>query len=153
MAAGAAASGNVMYKRMCDALGAEDIFADERFAEGPGRSEHRDALHTAISAYTRTCTTEEWVATLNKAGVPSGPVHSIDQTFNDPQVKHLGMAAKVDHPSRGEIELVGQPVRFHRTPWQLRSATPEMGEHTETILAELGYSEANIAAMGESGVY
>ncbi len=148
-----AASGNVMYKRMCEALGADDIFADERFTEAQGRSKYRDALHDAISAYSRTRNTEEWVTDLNKAGVPSGPVYSIDQTFADPQVKHLGMAAKVDHPTRGEIELVGQPVRFHRTPWQLRSATPEMGEHTETILAELGYSEADIAAMGESGVY
>ena len=148
-----AASGNVMYKRMCEALGADDIFADERFAEGPGRSEHRDALHGAISAYTRTRPREEWIAVLNKAGVPCGPVYNIDETFADPQVKHLGMAAKVDHPSRGEIELVGQPVRFHRTPWQLRSATPEMGEHTEAILTELGYSEADIKNLGESGVY
>jgi crotonobetainyl-CoA:carnitine CoA-transferase CaiB-like acyl-CoA transferase len=148
-----AASGNVMYKRMCDALGADDIFADERFAEGPGRSEHRDALHDAISAYTRTRPREEWIAALNKAGVPCGPVYNIDQTFADPQVKHLGMAAKVDHPTRGEMELVGQPVRFHRTPWQLRSATPEMGEHTEAILTELGYSEADIKNLGESGAY
>jgi crotonobetainyl-CoA:carnitine CoA-transferase CaiB-like acyl-CoA transferase len=148
-----AASGNVMYKRMCDALGADDIFADERFAEGPGRSEHRDALHDAISAYTHTRPREEWIAALNKAGVPCGPVYNIDQTFADPQVKHLGMAAKVDHPTRGEMELVGQPVRFHRTPWQLRSATPEMGEHTEAILTELGYSEADIKNLGESGAY
>ena len=148
-----AASGNVMYKRMCEALGADDIFADERFAKAKGRSEHRDALHDAISVYTRTRPREEWIAALNKAGVPCGPVYNIDETFADPQVKHLGMAAKVDHPTRGEMELVGQPVRFHRTPWQLRSATPEMGEHTESILTELGYSEADIKNLGESGVY
>lgn len=148
-----AASGNVMYKRMCDALGADDIFADERFAEGPGRSEHRDALHAAISVYTRTRPREEWIAALNKAGVPCGPVYNIDETFADPQVQHLGMAAKVDHLTRGEMELVGQPVRFHRTPWQLRSATPEMGEHTESILTELGYSEDDIKDLGESGAY
>jgi crotonobetainyl-CoA:carnitine CoA-transferase CaiB-like acyl-CoA transferase len=148
-----AASGNVMYKRMCEALGADDIFADARFADGPGRSKHRDELHDAISAYTRARTTGEWVAALNEAGVPCGPVYSIDQTFSDPQVKHIGMATKVDHPTRGEIELVGQPVRFHRTPWQLRTATAEQGEHTGSILAELGYSEDDIEAMGERKVY
>ena len=79
--------------------------------------------------------------------MPSGPVYSLDQTFADPQVKHIGMAASVDHPSRGRIELVGQPVRFHRTPWRMRSASPEMGEHTEAILADLGYAESDIADL------
>ena len=148
-----AASGNVMFHRMCDALDAADIAADERFAEAPGRSKYRQEIHDAISTYTHTRSTDEWVSRLNDLGVPAGPVYSIDQTFNDPQVKHLGMAAKVDHPTRGPIELVGQPVRFHRTPWQMRSAAAELGEHTEAILAELGYSKIDIEGLAERQVY
>ena len=62
------------------------------------------------------------------------------------------MAAAVDHPSRGRIDLIGQPVRFHRTPWQLRTASPEMGEHTDAILADLGYSESDIASLRDRAV-
>ena len=142
-----AATGDVMFGRLCEALGSEELLEDERFTDGPARSKNRDEIHAAISAYTRTRSTGEWVEKLNQAGVPSGPVYSIDQTFNDPQVKHLGMAAAVDHPTRGRIELVGQPVRFHRTPWQMRTAAAELGEHTEAILAELGYSGADIEGL------
>ncbi len=62
------------------------------------------------------------------------------------------MAAPVEHPSRGRIDLIGQPVRFHRTPWQLRSASPEMGEHTDAILADLGYSESDIEGLRAQNV-
>ncbi len=142
-----AASGNVMFGRLAKALGAEELAQDPRFIDAPARRKNRAEIHEAISALTRTRTTAEWVEHLNENGVPSGPVYSLDQTFADPQVKHIGMAAPVDHPSRGRMELVGQPVRFHRTPWRLRSACPEMGEHTDTILADLGYSESDLVAL------
>lgn len=147
-----AASGDVMFGRLCKAIGAEELLADPRFADGLARRKNRVEIHDAINAYTRTRTTTDWVEHLNAAGVPSGPVYSLDQTFADPQVKHLGMAAPVDHPSRGRIDLIGQPVRFHRTPWQLRTASPEMGEHTDAILAGLGYSEGDIAGLRERAV-
>ncbi len=142
-----AASGDMMFARLCKAIGAEDLLDDPRFVDGLARRKNRAEIHDAIEAHTRTRTTTDWVEHLNASGVPSGPVYSIDQTFSDPQVKHLGMAAPVEHPSRGRIDLVGQPVRFHRTPWQLRSASPEMGEHTDAILADLGYSESDIAGL------
>ena len=142
-----AASGDVMFARLSKALGAEELTEDPRFVDGPARRHNRRELHDAISLHTRTRTTREWVDHLNRNGVPSGPVYTLDQTFDDPQVQHLGMAAAVDHPRRGRMELVGQPVRFHRTPWQLRSASPEMGEHTDAILAELGYSHSDIAEL------
>ena len=84
--------------------------------------------------------------------MPSGPVYSIDQTFADPQVKHIGMAATVQHPTRGKMDLIGQPVRFHRTPWLMRNASPEFGEHTDAILAGLGYDQAEIAALRTTGI-
>jgi formyl-CoA transferase len=102
-----AASGDVMFGRLCNAIGAAELLADPRFADGLARRKNRVEIHDAINAYTRTRTTNDWVEHLNAAGVPSGPVYSLDQTFDDPQVKHLGMAAPVDHPSRGRIDLIG----------------------------------------------
>ncbi len=146
-----AASGNVMFARLAEALGAAGMADDPRFVDAPSRRKNRREIHQAISVRTRTRTTAEWVEHLNAAGVPSGPVYSLDQTFADPQVRHIGMAAAVDHPRRGRIELIGQPVRFHRTPWKLRTACPEMGEHTDSILADLGYSESDIADLRDHG--
>ena len=147
-----AASGDDMFARLCKALGTEELLDDPRFADGPARGVNRAALNAAITAVTRGATTAEWVERLNAGGVPSGPVYSFDQSFADPQVRHIGMAAPVDHPTRGRIELVGQPVRFHRTPWRMRNACPEMGEHTDAILDGLGYSGEEIAALREREV-
>ena len=147
-----AASGDEMFARLCKALGTEELLDDPRFSDGPARGRNRSALSEAIGAVTGTGTTAEWVDRLNGHGVPSGPVYSLDGTFADPQVRHIGMAAPVDHPTRGSMELVGQPVRFHRTPWRLRSACPEMGEHTDAILADLGYSEGEIDTLRERKV-
>ena len=147
-----AASGEEMFARLCAALGREELREDARFTDSPARGRNRAALSEAIAAVTRTRSTAEWVERLNAGGVPSGPVYSLDATFADPQVRHIGMAAPVDHPTRGRIDLVGQPVRFHRTPWQLRDATPEMGEHTDAILAGLGYGEDEIDRLRRQGV-
>ena len=147
-----AASGDSMFSRLCAVLGSGELLDDPRFADGPARGKNRAALNEAITAITRTATTAEWVERLNEGGVPSGPVYSLDQTFADPQVRHIGMAAPVDHPTRGPIELVGQPVRFHRTPWRLRTACPEMGEQTDAILADLGYSADEIESLRERDV-
>ena len=147
-----AASGDEMFARLCKALGTEELLDDPRFADGPARGRNRSALSEAIGAVTGTGSTAEWVDRLNGHGVPSGPVYSLDRTFADPQVRHIGMAAPVDHPTRGSMELVGQPVRFHRTPWRLRNACPEMGEHTDAILADLGYSEGEIDTLRDRKV-
>ena len=147
-----AASGDEMFSRLCAALGTEELRGDPRFADGPARGRNRAALNEAVAAVTRTATTAEWVERLNRGGVPSGPVYSLDRTFADPQVRHIGMAAPVEHPTRGRIELVGQPVRFHRTPWRLRNTSPEMGEHTCAILADLGYSEEEIDTLRKRNV-
>lgn len=147
-----AASGDEMFSRLCAALGTEALLGDPRFADGPARGRNRAALNEAVATVTRTATTTEWVERLNRGGVPSGPVYSLDRTFADPQVRHIGMAAPVEHPTRGRIELVGQPVRFHRTPWRLRNASPEMGQHTRAILADLGYSEEEIDTLRKRNV-
>jgi formyl-CoA transferase len=94
-------------------------------------------------------TTETWVERLTKAGVPSGPIYTIDQVFADPQVKHLGMAVPLEKPGRGPVEYVGQPMKLSRTPSRIYAHPPGQGEHTDEILAELGYSDAEIRSFRE----
>ena len=90
---------------------------------------------------------------MNKAGVPCGPINTIDQTFAEPQVKHLGIARAVKHPKLGDIKVVGQPINLSDAPQPKElKPTPELGEHTEEVLAGLGYDGKAIAALKSSGV-
>ncbi|HJP28849.1 MAG TPA: CoA transferase, partial [Dehalococcoidia bacterium] len=106
----------------------------------------------AISEVTKTNTNEYWIDLLNSVGCPAGPINSMDEVFADPQVKHLEMAVRVDHPRLGKFDVVNQAIKMSRTPSEVRTATPDQGEHTDDILAELGYDERLIAKMHENGV-
>lgn len=147
-----AATGTAIFKRFCAAMGREDWLTDERYRTPAGRSENRAALNAEIEAITRTKTSARWIATFNDAGVPAGHIYTVDQVFADPQVRHLGIAAPARHPKLGDIALVGQPVRMSGAGFQVRSTTPEAGEHTDEVLAEAGYSGGEISAMREAGV-
>ncbi|MGE0226564.1 MAG: CaiB/BaiF CoA transferase family protein [Acetobacteraceae bacterium] len=147
-----AASGDDIYRRCCKALDAPQLVSDPRFATGKSRSENRDALNEAIEAIIRGRTSAEWIERLNAAGVPCGPIYKMNEVFEDPQVKHLGIARAVRHKVLGDVEVIGQAVELSRTPWSIRSATPEAGEHTDAILAELGYAPSDIAGLREKKV-
>jgi crotonobetainyl-CoA:carnitine CoA-transferase CaiB-like acyl-CoA transferase len=142
-----AAAGNDIYGRMCKAIGAEKLFSDPRYNTGKARSDNRDALNAEIEAITVNKTSADWIEALNAAGVPSGPIYKMNEVFADPQVKHLNITRKLPHKVLGEVEVVGQPIELSRTPWSIRSATPEAGEHTDGVLGELGYSGEQIAAL------
>ena len=142
-----AAAGNDIYHRCCRALGVPELATDPRFVTGKARLENRDVLNGMIEAITRTRTSAEWIETLNAEGVPSGPIYKMNEVFDDPQVKHLGIARKVHHKTLGEVEVIGQAIELSRTPWSIRSATPEPGEHTDAVLAELGFGAAEIASL------
>ena len=93
-----------------------------------------------------------WVELLEEAGVPCGPIYSIDQVFADPQVEHLGIAAPVSSENRGSFKLVGSPLNMEGLPKAIRSPTPEAGQHTEEILRSLGYADAEMNTMRKNGV-
>jgi len=129
-----------------------ELATNPDYKTGKSRSDNRKALNAAIEAVTKTRTSAEWIERLNKAGVPSGPIYKMNEVFADPQVQHLGIAQTVHHKTLGDIALVGQAVTLSRTPSRLRTASPDAGEHTDAILAELGYSQGDIARLREKGV-
>ena len=145
------ASGDHLFERMCHAMGASDILNNPDYADDDARSRNRAALNADIERYTATRTSAEWIEALNAAGVPCGPIYSIDETFDDPQVRHLGMAAPLDHPALGPIALVGQGFGLSRTPFRIRSAPPEQGEHTTAVLREFGLTDDHIGRLRAGG--
>ena len=147
-----AASGAEIYDRLVEVLGDPLLGTDPRFLDGAARSANRDAVNERIEAVTVNKTSNEWVKILNDAGVPCGPIYSIDEVFADPQVEHLGMAQVVESALLGRQEVVGQAVKLSRTPSSIRMATPELGEHTDQILTDLGYAPEEIAELRDSGV-
>ncbi|MCW5752192.1 MAG: CoA transferase [Alphaproteobacteria bacterium] len=147
-----AVAGGRMWERFCHAIARPDLVTDPRFASPADRSTNRAALNAIIGDVTRKLDTAACMALLDRAEVPCGPIYRIDQVFADPQVRHLGMAQEVAHPLLGPIRLVGQAVSLSRTPSRIETATPEKGEHTEDVLAELGYDPAAIAALRRRGI-
>ena len=147
-----AAAGEEIYQRLCKALGAESLGSDPDYANDKARLRNRDELNAKIEKITETRKSAAWIEILNEAGVPCGPIYRMNEVFADPQVKHIGIAQPVDHPTLGRIELVGQPVTLSRTPSRLRTAAPDRGQHTGEVLRELGYDDKAIAEFRARGV-
>ena len=122
------------------------------YATAPARSKNRDALNARISVLTEKKSTDTWVRELNAAGVPCGPIYSIDQMFEDDQVKHLGIAQDVPNADNRHIRLVGQPVALSRTPSKMAARPPEFGEQTDEVLAEFGFSAPEIEGLRQAKV-
>ena len=146
------AAGDISWIRLGKALQNDALFGNPEYATGEGRLANRDAVNGALEAIFMTEPTEHWVQLLNDAGIPCGPIYKMDQVFQDPQMKHLGLATDINHPVVGMRQLVGQPIHMSRTPWKMRSVTPEAGEHTREILQGLGYSKADIDTFYADGV-
>jgi crotonobetainyl-CoA:carnitine CoA-transferase CaiB-like acyl-CoA transferase len=142
-----AASGQHIFARMCKAMGAERLLEDPDFATGEKRSQNRQRLNAEIGSFTKAYSSLDLVERLNAASVPSGPIYDIGQMFADPQVKHVGMAVPMPHPTRKDAGVVNQAVELSRTPSVINRPTAALGEHSEEILTALGYSSNDIKAL------
>ena len=146
-----AATGSAMWMRLCEAIGRPDLAGHPDFSDAEGRAKNRKALNAEIDRALAKKTSAEWVEILNRAGVPCGPIYAMDKVFADPQVQHLQTAAEVEHPRLGRLRIINQPVKLSRTPARLVSATPERGAHTDEVLREIGYGDAEIAEFRKRG--
>jgi crotonobetainyl-CoA:carnitine CoA-transferase CaiB-like acyl-CoA transferase len=142
-----AASSARLWSRFAEAIGRKEWAERPEWSSQALRSKDRKAINAAISEITKTQPSAHWIDLFEGAGIPCGPINTIDQVFADPQVKHLGLATPVVHPRLGRTELVASPVNIEGLPRTIRTATPEKGEHTVSVLQGLGYTEAEIAAL------
>ena len=142
-----AASGQSMFRRLCDTLELPELLDDPRFEKPEDRSKNRDSLNAILEQRLVRYAQDEIVQRLNEAGVPAGPILDIGQVFQNEQVKGLGLSAKVQSPELGEIEIQNTPYQLSRTPGGPRTAAPERGQHTDEVLAELGHSADDIRAL------
>ncbi len=147
-----AASGGVMVERLSKELGAPELLSDPRFKDNDSRSKNRKELNALISSYTEKRASADLIKGLNAAGVPCGPIYNIKQTFEDEQVRHLGMATPAPHVRMGDLTIVRHATNLDRTPFVMRAAAPEQGEANEEVLSKLGYDAAAQKKLKEAGI-
>lgn len=144
--------GDGQWQALCKALDRPDWAADSSLATDKDRFPRRAEIWAMLRPIFQQRTTREWIDQLESFGVPAGPIYRMDEVFSDEQVQHLGIAASVVHPVRGETRLVGQPVTLSRTPAQLVDAAPDAGQHTDEVLRQFGLSDDRIATLRASAV-
>ncbi len=142
-----------LWENFSRAVGRPDWLEDPRFSSNPDRVEHREALLPLVREVMASKTCDEWMEILVAAAIPCGPVNDMEHLFADPQVHHRKMVEKVPHPTIGELELGGIPIKYSETPGAVRRHPPLLGEHTDEILAEvLEYSPEKIGELRGAGV-
>jgi Predicted acyl-CoA transferases/carnitine dehydratase len=146
------AANQTNWLRLTEALEARHLQDDPRFADNAHRMKHLPELEELLSGILRHRTTADWLAVLEKAGVPAGPVLSIAEMHEHPHTKARDMVVKVDHSRAGPVQTIGLPIKFSRTPGSVRCAAPTFGEHSRAVLAELGYDAATIDALANAKV-
>jgi crotonobetainyl-CoA:carnitine CoA-transferase CaiB-like acyl-CoA transferase len=146
-----AVAGQHIWLRFKETLADPRMDSDD-FADSKGRSDNRKALNALINDNFRSQTSAYWIEKLNEVGVPCGEINTIDKVFESPQVKHLGIARDMVSTERGSSQIVGQPIIMSDSVSEIRKPPPLVGEHSQEILLEFGYSEEEIAAFSEKGI-
>ena len=147
-----AVAGETIWKRFAEAIDKELWLQMEEFKDAKSRLKNRDHLNQLIEEVTITKTSNEWVEMLEKVGVPCGPINTIDKVFDDPQVKHLGIAQGIETIPFGDTKLVGQPFNLSRSSSSMKRRPPEKGEHNEDVFGDLGFSAEELDDLKEKNI-
>ena len=148
-----AAGNNVLWRRLCEVIGREDLVDDERFKDNNLRTEHHAELHTELSEVFKERTTEVWLKMLDSAEIPCGPIQNIQQVVEDPQVLARDMIVRILHPIAGPLRMAGSPLKLSDTPPEITRHAPALGEHTDQVLQSLlGSSPGDVARWRDSDV-
>ena len=143
---------DALWVRFCDAIDRPDLRDDPRFATAPERVKHRETLVPVIVELTATRTAQEWVNLLAAAGVPCGRIRSVAEVCTNPQLTERGKIVERPHPTAKTVKMIGLPIELSDTPGQIETAPPLLGEHTDDVLRDLGYSDEEIRQFHDLGV-
>jgi formyl-CoA transferase len=147
-----AASSGRLFERLCDVCEKPEWKTHPQFGKAIERTANRPAFNAALADVLKEKPTAYWVEKCDEAGIPAGPINTIDKVFADPQVEHLGIAAPLESPLFGDTRIVGSALNFPGVPKGIRTPTPEAGEHTDEILRWLGYTANDIEQMRANSV-
>jgi len=140
-----------LFRRLCEVLGHTEWSAEPAFADNASRVKHREALAARIESITSTRPRAHWLSLLEANDIPCGPINDYAQVFADPQVLARAMVVETDHPTLGHLRTLGSPIKMSATPPDVSRRAPRLGEHTDDVLTEAGLSDAEIAALRQSG--
>lgn len=140
------------FRRFCSVIGMEELAKDRRFSTNASRLENREILTPMIAVKMKSKNAAEWLALLQKEGIPCGPINNLEKLFEDEQVKARDMVVQVEHPKAGPVSLVGSPLKFSRTPVTINRHPPTAGEHTEEVLLEMGLETEYIKQLKKENI-
>ena len=143
---------DVFFGRLMDILGCPELKDDPLYRTQTARVANRERINAIVGGKLALNTTDHWVETLNAAGVPSGPVHAVADVFSDPQILAQNMVMEVEQPGHGLVRMLGFPMKFSATPCAVRRPAPDLGQHSDEVLAELGYSDDERRGLRDTGV-
>ena len=145
------AANQANWERLCAAIERQDLLDDPRFASNPERMVNLQTLSATLDETFSQKTTARWLEILEQAAVPSGPIYSFSEVYDDPHVQARDMVVETEHATAGRVRNIGIAVKLSETPGSIRRSAPTLGQHTDEILGEFGYSEAEIGQLRDSG--